>query len=196
MAVTHEREISDCDTVYRTGAGGYWRATVAVMLAGVTIFGIILLLSGETTMDHMLIALLFLAPLVLFLMLYALVSILVNRNSMVGTCDAGIVVQSWTGYRRFIRWDDITALVQLTTWGVLNNRHRLLVQAGEDTPLLRVRISGSRQGAEAESLGEWLQLRKELIDRCDFRQVSEQQMAKEFGEKEDSIIDRKMWAPQ
>ncbi|MFO7947872.1 MAG: hypothetical protein R6V19_13795 [Armatimonadota bacterium] len=196
MPVIHEREISDCDTVYRTGSGGYWRALAALLLAGVSTVGLVILLSGETTMDHMLIALLFLGPFVLFLVLYALVSFMVNRNSLVGTCDDGILVQSWTGHRRFIKWEDITALVQMTTWGVWNNRHRLLVQTGKDSPLLRVRIGGSRQGAEAESLGEWRQLREALIERCDFQQVSERKMAKEFGEKSETIIDRKMWAPQ
>lgn len=189
-----DRDISECERVYRTGSGGYWRAGAAIVIAAVVIVAAAHFLSGEITMDRMLIAFFFLVPLVLFLVLYAIVSFMVDRNSRAGTCAEGIHVINWTGYRRFIPWSDISAVAQTTTWGIWNNRHRLMVQTGSGSPLIRVRISGSRQGAAAESLAEWTDLRDRIIDRCDFEELSEKQITDELGEKPATVIERKMWA--
>jgi hypothetical protein len=193
-ADTAQRDIAECDEVYRTGAGGYWRAAAAVAIAAIVVLAAAHFLSGEITMDRMLIAFFFLVPLVLFLVLYAVVSFMVDRNSRAGMCPAGIHVVNWTGYQRFIPWDDISSVTQVTTWGVWNNRHRLMVQTGSGSPLIRVRISGSRQGASAESLAEWTDLRDRIIRRCGFEALSDREADRELGEKPATIIERKMWA--
>ncbi len=159
-----------CEKVYRTGAGGYWQAMMVfflvLLVAGMTAY---IIVAGRINLAEHPLYVAMPGALCLPVALFALSAFLRERNSKVGICYGGVLVQDWLGRREFVAWENIAALIQLTTWGsglAPSRRHRLAMRViGDRGRVSTLRLAYVTPGSAPQVYDEWAGLRDEIIKR-------------------------------
>ncbi len=132
------RGFESCYKVYHTGKGGclevvFYVAPLALISALLVsaIWGHLNSLASRAGPTANPFSLCFWGAVCGLLAFGAVQAVLKRRNLKLGICGDGLLLQNWFGRRRFVRWQDIVAVIWEIHYGKYDSNYRLVIEVAE-----------------------------------------------------------------